>query len=435
MLNVKYLSLQKTELEYEVRIRGATPAASVEELRKQIVKLSAAYPSEHVLESPLDTAQDLKGCAEVLNKIQTNLDSTDLTSATLARTQNMLNHLFNRLERITSSGENKKQHDELNQKYKILTQRCLSKITPSTSFSAEEGQRAPEVQNLISVSCDRTSAELGKLKFNGRTCVRAFIQKVEEFMESRSITSTKILRHASEIFQDDALHWYRAVKDKVDSWDELSSLLKDDFSQADYDYKLISEIRSRTQGERENITIYLSIMSGMFARLSKPLSESDQLEILLHNIRPCYASTLASASQIQTLDILRTLCRNYETIQVRLSQFQEPPKVTASTLAPEFAYTKENKPVYNAGTNQPRYFNRNTNTNYSQNNFKNSNTAQNYNVHTIQSNERQPYCPRCRNNTHSLRVCQAPRDIVCFKCGRKGVKRPDCPSCNLAPKN
>ncbi|KAH9631116.1 hypothetical protein HF086_008618 [Spodoptera exigua] len=433
MLPIKFLSLQKSELEYEVRIRGATPAPSVEELRKQIIKLSPDLPSEYILESPLDARQDLKGCLEVLTKIQLNLETSDPSVASLLRTQNMLNHLHNRVERITRSDDIKKEYDDIVSSYKNFSQKLSTLLAkkpststflnvPSAGFAKDSASTVPEPQNLISVSCDRTSSDLSKLKFTGKTCVRSFIQRVDEFILARNIPQQKVLSFASEIFQDDALHWYRAVKDKVSSWPELARLLKEDFSQADYDYRLISEIRSRTQGERENITIYLAVMNGMFSRLSTPPSEVDQLEILLHNIRPCYASTLAAAPQISTIDTLRSLCRNYETFQTRLSQFQEPPKVTSDTLAPEFAYTKDvhkyiNKPNNN---NHNKYNNSNNSNNYSNNKY----------IHAVNVAKKEPYCPRCRNNTHHIRQCKAPRDIVCFKCGKRDVKTPDCPNCN-----
>lgn len=453
MLPVKYLSLQKAELEYEVRIRGATAATSVEELRKQIVKLASEYPSEHILESPLDVRQDLKGCLEVLTKIQINLDVSDPNVPTIMRTQNMLNHLNNRLARITCSDDIKTQYREIVEGYKLFSQRLAAllakkpiasaNVTSNASAgpSGEAAAMGPGIQNLISVTCDRSVADLSKLKFNGKTCVRSFIQRVDEFMVARNIVSTKILSFATEIFQDDALHWFRSVKDKVSSWPELAAKLKEDFDQSDYDYRLISEIRSRTQGERENITIYLSIMSGMFSRLSRSLSEEEQLEILLHNIRPCYASTLAaSAATISTIDTLRSLCRNYETFYSRLTQFQEPPKATSDTVAPEFAYAKEaNKKThrFNNNTYNKQNFTYDNNYNkahYSKNQHfvqQNQNKTQHQNyIHTVQANKQQPYCPRCRSNSHHIRQCQANRDVFCFKCGLKDVKTPDCPVCN-----
>lgn len=453
MLPIKYLSLQKSELEYEVRIRGATAASTVDELRKQIVKLSREFPSECILESPLECTQDIIGCMEVLSKINIGLDASNISIPTIMRTENMLNHLHNRMARISCSDQHSaKTLEDVMSEYMLLNQKLegLKKptgtvpLTTGTETLEEPVTIKPEQQNLISVTCDRGLADLAKLKFNGKTCVRSFIQRVNEYIEARNIPSHKILSFATEIFQDDALHWFRSIKTKVSSWAELASLLKVDFDQFDYDYRLISEIRSRTQGERENITIYLSIMYGMFLRLSKPMSEEDQLEILLHNVRPCYASTLASASQISSIDSLRSLCRNYEAIQARLSQFREPPKPTSDTVSPEFSYNKEvNKNLNKASTsnNTDNNFNKH-NYNYNKQNFshnnyhygRNKNIQQNY-VHAVEVNKNQPYCPRCRNNTHNIRQCQANRDIFCFKCGMKDVKTPNCPVCNKVSKN
>ncbi|XP_063391423.1 uncharacterized protein LOC134676976 [Cydia fagiglandana] len=458
MLPVKYLSLQKSELEYEVQLRGATAGSSVEELRRQIVKLAAEHPAEHILESPLDIRQDLRGCVEVLTKIQLNLDISEPSVPTIMRTQNMLNHLHNRLARITC-GDDRKEYKDILEGHKVASQKLAAlqakrptQITTTSSNlgagpSSETSTAAPGVQNLISVTCDRTVADLSKLKFNGKTCVRSFIQRVDEFIVARNIASTKVLAFATEIFQDNALHWFRSVRDNISSWPELAAKLKEDFDQSNYDYRLTTEIRSRTQGEHENITVYLSIMSGMFSRLSTPPSEAEQLETLLHNIRPCYASTLAASStEIRTIDSLRSLCRNYETYHSRHSQFQEPPRVTSDTVAPEFAYSRESNKstnkfnnntynkqnyTYNNNYNKGQY-SKNT-TNYSQNQNQNKSQQQNY-IHSVsnaaQNNKQQPYCPRCRSNNHHIRQCTASRDVFCFKCGKKDVKTPDCPVCN-----
>lgn len=55
---IKYLSLQKSELEYEVAVRGETPANTVAELRRQICKLSQLFLSEDILCSHLDPLDD-----------------------------------------------------------------------------------------------------------------------------------------------------------------------------------------------------------------------------------------------------------------------------------------------------------------------------------------------------------------------------------------
>lgn len=65
------------------------------------------------------------------------------------------------------------------------------------------------------------------------------------------------------------------------------------------------------------------------------------------------------------------------------------------------------------------------------NKFNIHNKSENY-VHAIDAPQnKQHFCPRCRVNTHNLRQCQADkRQILCFVCGSKNVKTPDCPSCS-----
>lgn len=448
---IKYLSLQKSELQYEVELRGGS-GDTVIELRKQIVKLASLLPSEDVLESHLDPADDLKTVKELLLRSQYNLGilSKQFDKNLFIRTETLLHHVYHRINRITIS-------EELMDSYKSCKSTFKSQFTELSTFKQGTSQATPSTRATenppdlpaISVSCDRSlSADLNKLKFSGQTCVHSFIQRVEEFVHSRGIPFEKILSLAFEIFVDDALHWFRYNKDKVATWQELCILLKEDFSSKDYDYRLAAEIRSRTQGDQENITIYISIMHGMFSRLSKPMSEDEKLEILMHNIRPCYANSLAASPPIVSIENLRSVCRNYENITARFSQFQEPPRVTSNTVAPEFAY--RNKTSYannNKFNDKYRSFNntRLNNNNYS--NFKSNPTTSNNNkINAIDVSDQlqdevaalylEPtkptyiYCPRCRSTSHSLGKCKQPRFLICFKCGKKDVRYPDCPECH-----
>ncbi|XP_063634837.1 uncharacterized protein DDB_G0283697-like [Cydia splendana] len=163
---------------------------------------------------------------------------------------------------------------------------------------------------------------------------------------------------------------------------------------------------------------------------------------------------MAASPEIKDLKTLKTLCSNYEDIQSRLSLFHEPPRVTSETLAPEFAYTKyhknnnyyTNKNYQNTNSNerQKNYYNQNKYPNYSSSyNYNKSKTTEekptttnavqatansSNNVNTT-SNLRK-YCPRCRTDIHSLKECKQPHFPICFKCGKKGVRYPDCKSCN-----
>lgn len=427
--NIQFLSLQKSELEYEVAIRGETPGATVVELRKQIVIQSRLIPSEDILESHLTAKEDLSAVKDTLTKITSLMSELrkNFEKNLSLRIINLLTHLHYRLTRIQPTSA---QEIQLFGEYRKLVDNALAEFSTTTNVNADINREQITSAN-ITVNCDKSlSSDVSKLKFDGRSCVRAFIEQVNEFVLARKLHSDKILSFASEIFTDNALHWCRSIRDSVKSWDELIVLLKQDFDKVDYDYLLLNEIRLRTQGANENITIYFSIMQCMFARLSKSLSELDKLEILLHNIRPCYANVLAASPDVKTVNALRTICKNYEDFQTRFCQFQEPPKVSFQTLAPEFAYNHPTNNTKFYSTNQ--MYNKNeTNKNfasYSTNNQPSTSKEANIKqVHAVSTPRK--FCPRCRVDTHNLRNCTAERKIVCFRCGKPEVRFHECPQC------
>ncbi|XP_047997060.1 uncharacterized protein LOC125234728 [Leguminivora glycinivorella] len=447
---IKYLSLQKSELEYEVAVRGGTIGESVQELRKQIVKLSPLLPAEDILESHLDPSADLAQVRETLSKTRDNIISlqSKYDRNGYSRTENMLHHVYYRLIRVDRSEAIEATYSELSKAFKqqFSELKALKKEPSSGSMSSEP------LSDIISVSCEKRliSDVVSKLKYSGKTCVRAFVQKAEELAISRGMSKDKLLSFGYEIFTDAALHWYRCARGRVQSWEDLVKLLIQDFSQANYDYLWMDEIRKRTQGEQENITIYVSIMQGMFSRLAKQPSEEEKLEILLHNIRPVYASTLAASSNVSSIQGLQDLCRSYENIQSRLAHFHEPPKADSDTLAREFAYDRQlpssssnragasyncSDSDYKSSNYRNRFFKsypNNTNQ-YTKKNTERPNSA---NVNAIEANNssdsKNSYCPRCRVTSHSLKTCRQPHFLICFKCGKKGVRFPDCTNCQSA---
>lgn len=112
-----------------------------------------------------------------------------------------------------------------------------------------------------------------------------------------------MLNTSYDIFTGNDLHWFRYIN-MISSWDELVLKIKSYFDSDDYEYKLISEIRERTQGESENIMVYLSIINGLFSRLNKLPSEKEKFDNISHNIKPCYAEVLA----ISNVRVTRVEC-------------------------------------------------------------------------------------------------------------------------------
>lgn len=224
----------------------------------------------------------------------------------------------------------------------------------------------------------------------GRTCVRVFLQRLEELCSSRGIPAERLFVSAVELFEGDALQWYRSVKPDCSSWAQLESLLLAEFLPFDYDRRLLKEIRSRTQGSRESICSYMSVMLNYFSRLTLPLTEKEKFDIVYLNIRPEYSVPLA-LDPVESLSDLKRVCRILEDSWHRANTFVEPPKPSTSALATDLCFKSILKPK-------------------------------------VETASAKLFCPRCRVDTHTLRECRS-KDIVCFRCGKKDVRSPSCPDC------
>lgn len=430
---INFIHLRKAELEYEVLIRGGMSGTCLS-LRSQINILSKEYGCEDISESGLDESEDLSAVKVTIDNFQSCLSEIS-TKAGYSRALSYKTHITYRLARIKpSSPENVSIKQKLDSLFK-------SAVAELNNLEAKYGSTATHSDNTnaestntnITVSCKNHVQS--KPKYDGKSCVRSFIQKIEEFRISKKLDKNDMLDFAYDIFTEDALHWFRHVKQGVSTWDQLLEQLKMAFDINDYDYRLLSEIRQRTQGGTESITIYISIMSGLFNRLSTKLSDQEKFDIISHNVKPIYTEVLA-ISNVQTLEQLESVCRNYENYKARAATYQEPTKGQLQTLAPDFVYSKPNSKYTPSTYNS---FKNNNYRNYQQS-YKNPSTDSQGSkpVSMIYTKTQQvtaptPFCPRCRVNTHSLRKCTVERFPICFKCGDKGVTFPNCTKCN--PKN
>lgn len=419
---INFLSLQKAELEYEVSLRGHKPADSVAELRKQIAVLSKEYPSDAMLCSHLPPSEDIEGVQTSLEKSLLNLKTlkSKYNRNLFLRTEGLLNQIYYRLDRIQFDEDDDETLESILSECRENFESQMSdlkSLAPESDVSAVK-INANDLEKCINITIDQNKSmvpNFATIKYDGKTCVRSFLQKLDEFVKSRGIGYEKVLSFGHEIFTGEALPWFRSIRRQVKDWSQVAEALIADFSPKNFDAQFLSQIRSRLQGKDEKICIYLAVMDCMFSRLTKPLSEDEKLEILSGNILPCYANVLASAGEIFNIDNLKEVCQKYERVQTQFFKRSEPSSRNCIPLATEFVYRGESSAPSNFEKSKPL------------NNFQNTKSY----VSAVASKD--VYCPRCRNNTHSLKTCTQPRDIVCFKCGKKGVRTPDCTKCN--PKN
>lgn len=376
--------LLKDELIFELHCRGASPSdsATVKELQgmlRQLLdleKLGKSFKSEY----NYIPAEEL----EVINQKLTTVTSIlqEPFSSSLARKiETRLTHIFNRLEHIETSDQAESQqkskllsvalnyaseYDRKAQEFKKGISDpfdiALQDTSTSTPIKTPDNLTSTDSDNLaLKVLQQLTLNESSKIKswgltFNGEIdnlSLNSFLERVNELAESRGISKEQLFKKSIELFDGKALIWYRSIKDKVSDWDNLCKYLRKEFLPHNYQDKLWEKIKSRTQGEKESIGIYMAVMNNLFNRFERHVNEEAKLQILRKNILPYYQNHLI-LRDIDTIDELEVLCKKLEQGKEILSKFL-PPTYDKTTVEPDLSYkTDFRKTLNNIDLQEPR---------------------------------------------------------------------------------
>lgn len=405
--------LRKEELLHELKYFNISTdvKATRDVLRRQYRSLCGLFRRGSIKPEDYATpvsAEEVRLCLEPIEELcLLHRDLTEGDSSTLKRILARSQYYLMRISRVKD-----KSPELIELKNKLVTL-----IT-----SLEDGSDEEEMQSTHDPSSENESAEKTQLvvvkdrpinlcslnlKYDGTTCVRSFIERLEELRQARGISADRALIAFTDLLDKSALHWFRSYKQTFTSYKHVLARLREDFDIPDLDYRLTQEIRSRTQAKQETIIIYLSIMQGMFNRLSRPLSNEEQLEILMHNIRPEYMKEMALLD-INSIKDLLLYGKKLELARARSEQFVEP-NLSKAKLSQDFQPTKktDHKPRSDR-SGEP--------------------------VAVVDapstSEAKGKKCFRCNSTNHFTSKCKTSKELVCFKCGEKGFKRINCPKCS-----
>lgn len=243
---------------------------------------------------------------------------------------------------------------------------------------------------------------------------------------ARNLSYEQLFIEAVDLFEDQALIWFRSIRSRVRSWKDIVGMLRKHYLPRDYDDALWDEIRARTQGIEERPHLYIAIMTNLFNRLSDIPSEEVQLKHIRHNLQPYYSSHLA-LTKILSIDELIEYCRELEETRDRNKKFKPNFTVTSTPLEPDLAY-RPSAPVKRQVHTLPNQ-DYNSKQRFTANRGRFQSTSFSRNVANMS-------CWNCHNKGHTYHRCTKERTLFCYVCGTPNVSFSTCTKCNKnEPKN
>lgn len=232
--------------------------------------------------------------------------------------------------------------------------------------------------------------------------LESFLERIKELQIARNVSQDELWDSAVDLFQGDALIWFRSVRRRVNSWDALVEELRGEFRPLNYDERLWDEIRERTQGEGERVGVFLAVMDNLLNRLSYKISEDEKLRIIQRNLQPYYIERL-STHEIRSIIELRTIGRKLEQGRQEAEAYRPPP-TRGGLLEPDLSFRSQNT------RSKPR-------------------------IDAVETGDddhrkRRPFlCWNCQGGGHRWTHCPEARTLFCFGCGNKGKQISTCPRC------
>lgn len=161
-------------------------------------------------------------------------------------------------------------------------------------------------------------------RYDGGSGLSSFLGRTQELSQARGISDDQLFKSAVELLQGDALTWFKARSSRLHTWEELVAALKLTFLPYDYECDLWNEIRNRTQGSDEPVSISIAKMMGLFNRLPTKSVELEIVRLIRQNLLPSLQQRLG-VEKIESIYRLEELCHQLEDIEWRTRKFKPPP--------------------------------------------------------------------------------------------------------------
>ncbi|KAK4886883.1 hypothetical protein RN001_003154 [Aquatica leii] len=270
------------------------------------------------------------------------------------------------------------------------TNPCSPSRRPTFFDSTQLSATTPIARNNLVIS-------KWNLQFNGDSSVTSFLERVEELRVSRGV-----------------------LKSELYLWDALVTALRHTFLPCDYEESLWDEVRNRTQGFDEPVSIYIAVMENLFRRFSDLPPEPVRLTVIKRNLQP-YLQTQLTLQAIFSISELTRVCKVLEDTHIRNSKFKPPPSNIKTVLEPDLAYRRSTAYAPKLAVSSSHRSDDSS--------FKDSQCTTVGNVITP------ILCWNCKRSGHVALRCPEPRSKFCYKCGCPNVTVRTCTKCNSSQGN
>lgn len=410
--------LSRDELEYELEVRGFADVTSETNLSMR-KKLKDLMRNEHFGELVAsdtfrpDVVEEIDKCNRKVTDLETYLNDRDVIVANgneARYVDTKLRHLISRLKRLTPPNDALiNSISNLNGRLRDIESNLDEKINLAELNDNETINAVPPTVEIPAVRHNSVPVYKWDVRFSGGKeglSVNAFIERVEEYQISRGVSEIELYKSITDLLTGKALSWYRSVKEKIHSWPEFISKLRDNYLPYNFQKDLMREINEREQGTNESVSEFFSCMLNYFGRLQKKLTDQEKIEIIHSNLDPFYIERVGlHIKQIDSVDKLQELCQNLETSKNMAAKRTISRRVNTrpvNFLEPDLGcnYDTQDSQISQPSTSRSR--------------------RSNLNISSI-------LCWNCNTNGHKFTECEKPRkNSFCFRCGKPGVTKYSC---------